>query len=180
MTLAIMTKVPNGPGPQCRNTIGGDATLDAYELLKTFHVLAAVIWVGGAATGQLLAIRAQASKDPAKLAALGPDLEWVGMRFYMPSSLLVLALGIAMVVKEEAWAFGDAWILIGLGGILFSALTGALFLGPESGRLGRLIEAEGPATPEVQSKMKRLFLVSRIELAILLLIVVDMVVKPGL
>lgn len=137
--------------------------MDLYELLRTFHVLAAVIWVGGAATGQVLAIRAQASPDPTRMATLGNDLEWVGQRVYLPSSLIVLALGIALVVKEEAWAFGDAWILIGFGGILFSALTGALFLGPESGRVAKMIEAEGPDDPEVQRRMKRLFLVSRIE-----------------
>lgn len=152
---------------------------DLTEILKTIHVLAAVVWVGGAAASQFYAIRIQRSGDPARLAAFGKDAEWVGMRVFMPASILVLLLGIWMVVRVEFYAFGDAWILIGLGGILFSALVGSLFLGPESGRLGKLIEAEGPENPEVQRRMSRLYLVSRIELAILLLVVVDMVVRPG-
>ena len=153
--------------------------MDLYEILKTFHVLAAVIWVGGAATVQFLAIRAISLKDPKKLISMAPDFEWVGMRVFMPSSILLLILGIAMVVKEEAWAFGDTWIIIGFAGILFSILVGSLFLGPESGRLGKLIEAKGPEDAEVQSRMKRLFVISRIELAVLLIVVADMVVKPG-
>ncbi|MDQ4146052.1 MAG: DUF2269 domain-containing protein [Actinomycetota bacterium] len=154
--------------------------MDLYELLKTFHVIAAVVWVGGATTIQIMAIRATSSKDPSKITSLAGDAEWIGQRVFLPSSLLLLALGIAMVVKEEAWAFGDTWIVIGLGGILSSALVGSLFLGPESGRIGRLIEAEGPETPEVQSRLRRIFVISRIELVVLLIVVADMVVKPGL
>ncbi len=71
------------------------------------------------------------------------------------------------------------WILFAL--IVFggSFVLGAGFIGPESGRIGKLIEAEGPTAPEVQRRIKRIFLVSRIELAFLILVVLDMVVKPG-
>ncbi len=153
--------------------------MDVFELFKTFHVLAAVIWVGGAFTVQIFAIRATAAGDPAKLVELGPNLEWIGKRIFTPASLIVLALGIAMVVNREEIAFGDAWILIGLGGIIFSALVGSIFLGPESGRIAKLIGEKGPSDPEVGRRMRRLFTVSRVELAILLLIVADMVVRPG-
>ena len=152
---------------------------DLYEILKTFHVLAAVVWVGGGVTVQFFAFRARKSGDPARMAGFGQDAEWVGTRIFTPASLLVLILGIAMVVKEELWAFGDTWIIIGLGGVLFSALVGSLFLGPESGRLAKAMSERGPDSPEVQERMARLTLISRIELAVLLLVVVDMVVRPG-
>ena len=154
--------------------------MDSYELMKTFHVLAAVIWVGGAATLQVLAIRATQASEPGRIAAFAKEAEWVGMRIFLPVSVLLLALGIGMVINEEAWGFGDTWILIGLGGILFSILVGALFLGPESGRIGNLIDAEGGDSPEVTRRLKRIFLISRIELVILMLIVDDIVIKPGL
>lgn len=153
--------------------------MDLFEGLKTLHILAAVIWVGGAAAVQVFAIRTLAASEPARIAAFAKDTEWVGTRIFTPASLLVLAMGIWMVADRPDFAFGDAWILLGLGGILFSALVGSLFLGPESGRIGRLIEAEGADSPEVQRRLRRIFLISRIELVILLLIVVDMVVKPG-
>lgn len=156
-----------------------EVTLDTFELLKTVHVLAAVIWVGGAVTVQVFAIRATSSGDPMKLVELGPNLEWIGTRIFTPASLIVLAMGIWMVIDRPDIGFGDEWILIGLAGITFSALVGTFFLGPESGRIGRLIEERGPTNEEVPRRMRRIFLISRIELAVLLIVVVDMVVRPG-
>ena len=153
--------------------------MDLVETLKTVHVLAAVIWVGGAVTLQLFAIRATSSGDPAKLIELGPNAEWIGKRVFTPASVLVLVMGIWMTIERPEVAFGDTWIVIGLAGIIFSALVGSIFLGPESGRIAKLIEAKGPTDPEVPRRMSRLFLVSRIELAVLLLVVIDMVVRPG-
>lgn len=153
--------------------------MDLFEGLKVFHVLAAVIWVGGAAAVQVFAIRTLGAAEPARMAAFAKDAEWVGTRIFTPASLLVLAMGIWMVVDRPDFAFGDTWIVLGLGGILFSALVGSLFLGPESGRIGKLIEANGADNPEVQRRLRRIFVISRIELVVLLLIVVDMVVKPG-
>jgi uncharacterized membrane protein len=153
--------------------------LDLTEFLKMLHVIFAVIWVGGGFASQMYALRARAADDPARMAQFGQDTEWIGTRIFTPASLLVLALGITMVVREPAYAFGDTWILIGLGGILFSALVGSLFLGPESGRLAKVITEKGPSDPEVNQRIARLTLVSRIELGILLLVVADMVVKPG-
>ncbi len=71
------------------------------------------------------------------------------------------------------------WILFALVVFGGSFLLGAAFIGPQSGRIRKLIEAEGPTAPEVQRRIKRIFLVSRIELAFLILVVLDMVVKPG-
>ena len=152
--------------------------MDLYEFLKTIHVLFAVIWVGGAATTQILVSRLARANEPDRLAAFGKDIEVVGMRVFMPSSLIVLGAGIWMVI-DAGWSFTDLWIIFGLVGIAFSAIVGATYLGPESGKIGKLIEERGPADAEVQSRMSRLFAVSRVELAILLLIVINMVIKPG-
>jgi len=41
------------------------------------------------------------------------------------------------------------------------------------------MDGKGPADPEVQERIKRLFTFSRIELVVLIVIVFDMAVKPG-
>lgn len=149
-----------------------------YELLKAIHVLFAVVWVGGAATIQILATRLSNANEPARMAAFAKDIEFVGMRVFMPSSIVVLIAGIWMVATSGP-DFTDLWIILGLIGIAFSATVGAAFLGPESGRIGKLIEERGPEDGEVTARLERIFLVSRVELVILLLVVIDMVVKPG-
>ena len=52
-------------------------------------------------------------------------------------------------------------------------------MGPELGRVGKLIAERGPDEAHVASRMDRILTVSRIELIVLFLVVVDMAVKPG-
>jgi uncharacterized membrane protein len=152
--------------------------VDLYEALKSIHVLAAVIWVGGAVTVQFFAVLAERSSNPARMELLAKDAEWIGQHVFFPVSLIVLASGIWAVI-EGSWSFGDLWVLWGLGGAAFSAIVGASFLGPESGRIGLLINERGGADSEVQRRLSRIFLISRIEMTILLSVVLVMVIKPG-
>jgi uncharacterized membrane protein len=152
--------------------------MNLYELLLAIHILAVVVWVGGATSLQVLAIRATGSGDPVRIATFAGEAEWVGMRIFMPSSIVVLLAGIALVL-EGGWGFDQLWILIGLAGIAFSIVAGAAFIGPESGRMRALLESRTFEDPEVQSRLNRIFFISRIELGVLLLIVLNMVIKPG-
>ena len=152
--------------------------MDLYELLLAIHILAVVVWVGGAAALQVLAIRTVRTDDGGRIAYFAGEAEWVGMRVFVPSSVVVLLAGIALVL-EGNWGFDQLWILLGLAGIAFSIVVGAAFLGPESGRIKGLMEARGPEDTEVKERIARIFTISRIELVILLLIVLDMVIKPG-
>jgi hypothetical protein len=58
--------------------------------------------------------------------------------------------------------------------------VGAAFLGPEAGRIARLTGERGPDDPEIIRRIQRIFSISRYDLSVLVLVVVDMVVKPGL
>lgn len=71
-------------------------------------------------------------------------------------------------------------MILGLVGIVNTIVVGAAFLGPEAGRISRLTEERGTDDPEVQRRLQRIFTISRYDLAVLLLVVVDMVLKPGL
>ena len=86
--------------------------------------------------------------------------------------------GILLVIDSDFWGFGDDWIVIGLVLFAITFLAGALFFGPESGRLGKLVEAEGPTSPAVQEKLRRLLALTRADLMLLFLIIFDMAVKP--
>jgi uncharacterized membrane protein len=152
--------------------------MDGFEVMKTIHVLAAVVWVGGAATVQVLAALIQRQQDPVKLASFSKDMEWVGMRVYTPASIVVLLMGIGMVI-EGFPEFSDLWIILALAGIAVSVALGVAYLGPTSGKLGRMLEEKGPEDPTAQQTLSRVLAVSRVDLTILLLIVVDMVIKPG-
>jgi uncharacterized membrane protein len=150
-----------------------------YIILKSLHVLAAVAWVGGALTQNVLATRLNRSNDGALMARFARESEWVGTRIYLPSSLALLAFGIWMVATS-AWNFTDLWIEIGILGMVATVITGAFFIGPTSKKIAAGIEANGPDDPQVRKQVETILRVGRVDLAVLLLVVVDMVTKPVL
>jgi uncharacterized membrane protein len=152
-----------------------------YNAFKFVHVLCAVIWVGGALTVQVYALLALRTQDPVRIAAFARDTEFVGTRIFIPSSLILLVSGILTIHESSgAWSFDQGWVQFGLVIILLSIAVGAAYLGPESGRIAKATDAQGVESPEVQARIQRIFLVSRIELVLLMLVVFDMVVKPGI
>jgi uncharacterized membrane protein len=149
-----------------------------YEYLLFVHVLMAVVWVGGAVTLQIMAILIQKASDPGRMAQFAHQAELIGMRLFAPASLLILIAGIFMTL--DAWSFSDLWILMGLAGFAYSFVNGAFVIGPLSGKTGKLIEERGADDAQVQSNLSRLFLLSRIELVILIVVIFAMTVKPAL
>lgn len=139
------------------------------------HVAMAVIWVGGALMMQLFGMRVTASGDPARMATFGHDIEWIANRVFIPGSLLAFLTGVLLVIESEAYGFGDDWIVIGLALYATTFLAGLLFLGPESGRVGKLT-AEG--SPEAGLRTMRLIFLARLDLVLLWLIIYAMTVKP--
>jgi hypothetical protein len=83
------------------------------------------------------------------------------------------------VIYSPVLNFSDTWIWLGLVGYALTFLTGALYLGPTSGKLGKMIDTRPPDDPEIQRGLARIFAISRLDLAVILLVVADMVFKPG-
>jgi uncharacterized membrane protein len=155
--------------------------LTNYTAFKFVHVLAAVVWVGGACMVQVYALLAVRTNDPVKVAAFSSDTEFVGTRIFLPSALILLVSGLFTVHESGGlWGYGQGWVQFGLAVIALSIVVGAGYLGPESGRIARATERSGVESAEVQERIQRIFLVSRIELVLLLAVIFDMVVKPGM
>jgi uncharacterized membrane protein len=150
--------------------------LTLYEFLLFVHVAAAVVWVGGAAMLQLMALRL-AKNDAAALADFFGGVEKVGNRALVPASLIAVLTGFGLVWESDFWTLGDDWIVIGLVLFAITFLAGATFFGPESGRINKLIQAEGAVAAE--PRMRRMLVLTRIDLIILFLIIFDMTVKPS-
>lgn len=148
-----------------------------YAFLLFVHVSMAVIWVGGGLMMQFFGIRAAMSGDPSRFATLGEDIEWIANRVFIPSSLLAFVTGLLLVIESDFYGFGDDWIVIGLALYAMTFLAGLLFLGPESGRVGKLM-AERSA--EAGPRMLRLLMLIRFDLIVLFALIYDMTVKPDL
>ena len=94
----------------------------------------------------VLVWRANRAKDTMQLLQLGKQAEWLSTRVFVPSSLVVLAMGIVLMHKG-GWGYDHFWTLFGLIGWCVSFVVGAAFLGPQAGKLGKLMETHGPEDP---------------------------------
>ena len=150
-----------------------------YNVILLVHILAAIVWVGGAIFIQIYVTRLEKAGETTRLLAFSKELETLGRKVFMPSAISVLLAGIAMVMYSPGVEAGQLWIIVGLAGIVSTIVIGAVFIGPETGRLARAVEERGPDDPEVLRRVRRIFMISRIDLALILLVVADMVFKPG-
>jgi uncharacterized membrane protein len=148
-----------------------------YLVLLYVHIVCAVIWVGGAFFSQLLAIRVARSTDPADLPKLGRNMEFLGMRVFLPASILLFLAGLAMVAQQ--WSFGQTWIALAIALWILSVIAGAVYVGPRTQKVAALFESEGPASTAARALLGRIFLVSRLELVSFAIIIALMVFKPG-
>jgi uncharacterized membrane protein len=148
-----------------------------YTFFKSIHVITAVIWVGGAAMIQAFAFRILRTGDGKRQADFAKDAEVIGMRVFIPASLILFLAAIAMMVNLD-WSWSQNWIVLGVIAFGLSFALGAGFIGPESGRIAELIEKQGPDSPAVQARIRRILTISRCELVVLLIVIVNMVVKP--
>ena len=101
-----------------------------YEVLAFLHIAFAIVWLGSGFLLQVLGFKADASRDVVRIQGLLDDADWAANRLFIPSSLVVLVLGILATI-EGPWTFGDLWIVLGLVGYGMTFLTGVAFISPQ-------------------------------------------------
>jgi uncharacterized membrane protein len=148
-----------------------------YTFFKSLHVVAAAIWFGGALMIQAFAFRIIRTNDARRMAEFAKDSEVVGMRVFIPATWVLFLAAIGLMLNADL-SWGQNWIVLGLISWALSFAVGAGFLGPEGGRIAKIIEREGPESPAAQARIRRILLISRCELVVLAAVVVNMVVKP--
>jgi uncharacterized membrane protein len=154
-----------------------DAATTWFGVFKLVHVSFAIFWVGGGLLLTLLAARAERAKSPEELATIARQAMFAGEKLFAPASGIVLAMGIAMVINEHI-GFGTTWVTIGLIGFAISFVTGIAVLSPRARKLVGLFDTVGAAAPETQKAIGEIILIARIDVAVLLIVVGDMFMKP--
>lgn len=147
------------------------------EFYKFVHVLAAIVWVGGATLAQLFAVR-MAKADPAHRLGFARDMRFVSQWIFLPSALVAFVFGSLMVERSAAFDYEQAWIAIGLLGLFTAFVAAAAFLVPQIRKAIALMEAgRGPAAGAV---IRRVSIVGRLVVVVLFVVVWAMVTKPGI
>lgn len=151
--------------------------MDAYTILKFLHVVVAIAWLGGGFAMVFLAVLAERARDDARFMAVVGQTAHIAPRVFAPGSGLVLLLGVLMV-WTAGYAWGEAWIVLGLLGILVTGGLGALVLTPLAER-SKSLAAEPGREREALEVARRLMTLAKFDLVMLFTIVFLMVAKPG-
>ncbi len=151
--------------------------LNAYTIFKSIHVLGVVIWVGSDVAIHVFALRA-VKAGPTFAGYFAKEAAWYAMFINTIASLVVLIAGFATLSKLPGYSLSTLWVSIGFVVWLASFLTGVFYLGPTSGKLGKSIDEAGTMGAPEQAILDKVLLVSRIDMLLLMLVVVDMIVKP--
>ena len=152
--------------------------MTAYELLKFLHVAAVIAWVGGSIGIIVLQIRLTAAGDRPGLMSVGRQMEKFGKTYYMPLAVLTLVTGIWMVATS-GWSFGDAWIVMGLGGVVVTMAIGLGVITPTGRKMMEESQKPEPSGPAMAAYSQRMRMLSVTNITILMIVVWAMVVKPG-
>ena len=155
------------------------ARFPSYDIWKAVHVAFAAIWLGGGVVIAILAGVAERARDRQLLMIVGRQAELVTAWIFTPASVVVLGFGV-VTVEKGGWSWGEFWIVFAIVGWSISAATGILFLSPRVKKLNQLVALHGTEHPETERRLRTILTVTRVNAALLLLLVVDMTAKPFL
>jgi len=151
--------------------------MTSYELWLFVHITAAIVWIGGATAAQVFAFLAKRSGDPARTAATGRDISFVGLNVFLPSSIVVFVSG-ALLTEDGNWDWSEPFIIFGVVAWAVVTLIGFGYVLRQMRKAGAQIAAEGPS-PALVRRINGLVLLARVLILVLFVIVFAMVVKPG-
>jgi uncharacterized membrane protein len=146
--------------------------------LKLFHILGAMVWLGGGTTLIVIGLRARARGDANAILEFARTVPYVGIRLLGPAWIVVLITGVWMVFVGAGWKFSQLWVLLALGLFLFAFLIGAVYMSRVGMQLERM--ARSGQSTDGSTLVVRWIAGYGLVLAALLVAVWDMVFKPGI
>lgn len=151
--------------------------MTGYHLLLLGHIVCAMAWIGVGIVLQVLSVRALRG-GPGQIVEFLDTVDFLGNRVQGPAALLVVTFGILLVIDGQ-WGFGKLWVILAIAAVALSFVIAIGYLGPETKRMSTLIGQRGFSDERVQFRLRRLMLVSRVELVLLVAVIMNMIFKPG-
>jgi uncharacterized membrane protein len=149
-----------------------------YNWLLFAHILAAMVWVGGAVVLFALSIITLRTRDPQTIARFVRALPILGPAVLAPATIGVVGFGAWLVLDSDSWEFGQTWIVVALALFAVAFVVGAAFQSRAALGAERALDRGDDA--EALRQLERWVRGYGLVLVLLLVIAWDMVFKPGL
>jgi putative copper export protein len=149
-----------------------------YEWLLFAHIVAAMVWVGGAVLLGVLAARASRDVDPDAVGRFLSNMRFVGPVVLAPATFAVLGFGVWLVLDSTTWDFGQRWVQLAL-----ALFAGAFVIGAahqSRAAIGAERAADRGDHDEARRQLVRWSSGYWAIVALLIVAVWDMTTKPGL
>ena len=147
-----------------------------YELLLSLHILSIATWFGSSLAITAMGFMSLRTGPESFGTFMLPASGWAS-RAHPAAGVLALLTGFAMIADAD-WDF-DAWLVLGLLGLVVAMGIGGALIGRTAEGIVKRMEAGSMTAEELSTGARQLLLYTRIELVILVLVIVDMVAKPG-
>jgi uncharacterized membrane protein len=148
-----------------------------YSLFKAIHVSLAVIWVGGGVSIMINGMRAINTQDSLSVVTIARQAAFLGEKVFAPAGLAVFLTGVAMMINTS-WGWGHFWVIVALLGYVTTFAVGVGVLSPLAKKIAESAETNGPEHPATIALIERILMIGRFDVAVLLVVVLDMITKP--
>jgi uncharacterized membrane protein len=148
-----------------------------YLILKWVHVLAAIVAIGSNVTYGIWLARA--ARRPEALPFTLGGIQLIDNRLANPAYILLLLSGLSMVYVGNL-SLSIPWLLTSLILYVVLSLVGLLLFTPTLRKQIRLLESQGPSSPEYQAAANRGTIIGIVIAVLAVTIVFLMVTKPPL
>ena len=150
-----------------------------FSVLKFLHIVAAITWVGGVITITLVNARLASTRNSAAMAALASVGGFLGQRVFGPAAAVTLLAGLATALNA-GFPMGSLWIIWGFLVILLSFGMTATVTRSTAQRLGALAATPNSDAAQIAALQNRLWVLTALNILLLLSAVWAMISKPML
>ncbi len=148
-----------------------------FEILLVVHILAAMIWIGGALVGMLIGMFIAKGDDANAMSKFCTAFASIAGPAFGGSSLVVVGTGIWMVA-DSAIEFSALWVSLSFAGWLVSMLMGATIVGMSWTKVGKVLREPGATIEGTRPLISRAVRLTWIDLIIRVAVVALMVTRP--
>ena len=149
-----------------------------FHVMLFVHILASMVWIGGAFMTMLVGNALRSRGDAPQLATYCAVLNRLSAPVFGAAALLVLATGVWMVIDSPAYDFSAMWISIGFTGWFLSSVLGTILMARAWGRVGTALEQPGATIAANDALLTRANVISWIDLLVRVAVVLVMVWRP--
>jgi hypothetical protein len=150
------------------------ASIQFFDIVLAVHIAAVVITFGVVFTYPLVMPWARRT-HPEAVPAIHAMQAHIGKNLISPGMVVILAAGVYLASKLDVWS--ETWVTVPLVILIILGGLGGTFFGPNEVRLAKMA-ATTPSSPEYEALAARVLRVQFVAMALVLVAIFFMVVKP--